>query len=39
MRIDVMRAVTGRVPDHQTLEREATSEAERASHGPRRARG
>jgi CRISPR/Cas system-associated exonuclease Cas4 (RecB family) len=26
--LDVMRAVTGRVPDHQTLEREAASEAE-----------
>ncbi|HEY7447330.1 MAG TPA: PD-(D/E)XK nuclease family protein [Vicinamibacterales bacterium] len=26
--LDVMRAVTGRVPDHQTLEREAATEAE-----------
>ena len=26
--LDVMRAVTGRVPDHQTLEREAASEAD-----------
>ena len=33
--LDVMRAVTGRVPDHQTLEREAARRPKRVSRGPR----